>query len=280
MRTSTFLLMATVLCFTRAAFADEATGRADALFQEGRAAVRQGNWEKACPAFAESLKLDPAPGTRINLGECEERSGRLVAAFDLYERAARELSADDSRLPIARQRATAVDARIPRLVVPQGTVVRVDDDPTPKDGVLRIDPGRHVIVVIGSPERTVPITIVERERHAFDPNASPATSTPTRKVVGFTTAGVGLAAIATGLVFGGLALQKKNVVDGECDAAEICSQRGLDAKSDGSTMAMVSNVAVGVGVAALVVGVYLVLSTPKGGTPRAAADIGALRVHF
>jgi hypothetical protein len=63
---------------TRAASADSAA--AEALFREGRDAAKHGDLETACADFAESQRLDPAPGTLLNLAECEEKLGRVASA--------------------------------------------------------------------------------------------------------------------------------------------------------------------------------------------------------
>lgn len=271
--------VAWIVAMPRTAFADdESVKRADALFQEGRAAVREGNWEVGCPKFEESLRLDPAPGTRINLGECAERTGHLVAALDLYEQASRELAQDDRRLPLAKQRAQATDARIPRLVVPANVRVRIDDDPAQRTGELRLDPGRHTVVVTADGrERTTVVTLAEKERRTLEPEASPVAPTPaptsSTRIIGYTVGGAGLAALVTGLVFGGIVLHDKNVVDASCDKSNACSQEGLDAKREGRTFSAVSTVAVGVGLVALALGIYLVVSSPRSTAPRVASEV-------
>jgi hypothetical protein len=281
----------TVACFAllsmpRMAIADDSSvKRADALFQEGRAAVREGNWERGCPKFEESLRLDPAPGTRINLGECEERSGHLVAALELYEHASRELANDDRRLPLAKERIQAMEARIPRLVAPAGVQVRVDGDKTVQTGEMRLDPGRHVVVVIADGrERALVVTLVEKERRVLESElaaveaSTPASTTSKRELVGYTIGGVGLAALATGLLFGGLVLHDKSVVDARCDASNGCTHEGLDAKSEGRTFSTVSTIAVGAGLVALAAGIYLVVSSPR--TAPQQLGSGALHVRF
>src|SRR5262245_27095841 len=85
-----------------------AVQRADAAFQQGRAAARDGRWAEACAKFAESLQLDPAPGTTLNLAECEEKQGHLVRAFELLQQVARESPTDDRRLAFAKQRIEAL----------------------------------------------------------------------------------------------------------------------------------------------------------------------------
>src|SRR5690349_15059097 len=50
---------------------------ADALFEAGRAAAKRGDFKEACEKFAESERLDPAPGTVFNLAECHNSLGEI-----------------------------------------------------------------------------------------------------------------------------------------------------------------------------------------------------------
>src|SRR5262249_30460139 len=111
-----FLAIASALTAATAR-AQPQTSRADDLFQQGRADVRSGNWSAACPKFAESLRLEAAPGTRLNLAECEEKAGHLVRAVTLLHQAAAQLAESDQRRPFADERARAIEARIARIVV-------------------------------------------------------------------------------------------------------------------------------------------------------------------
>ncbi len=65
---------------------------AKAAFFEGRERMDEGDYEAACEAFSESQRLDPAPGTLLNLALCEERRERLATAHATYKAAA-ELAA-------------------------------------------------------------------------------------------------------------------------------------------------------------------------------------------
>lgn len=92
---------------------DKAT--AEILFNEGRAAAQQGKYELACEKLAESQRMDPAAGTLLNLGDCQERLGRTASAWATWlEAAASARSAGQGeREAHARQRAEAL---VPRLV--------------------------------------------------------------------------------------------------------------------------------------------------------------------
>jgi hypothetical protein len=63
---------------------DSAT--AEALFAAGREAIRRGDYQAACPMFAESNRLDPAVGTVLNLAICEEHLGQLASRLAALSR--------------------------------------------------------------------------------------------------------------------------------------------------------------------------------------------------
>jgi outer membrane protein assembly factor BamD (BamD/ComL family) len=70
------LLALPLLLLSAPARADES---AESLYQQGRDAAQAQNWELACKKFKESHDREPAPGTLLNLGDCEEHQSKLVA---------------------------------------------------------------------------------------------------------------------------------------------------------------------------------------------------------
>src|SRR5580692_11189003 len=71
---------------------------ADALFRKGREAAEKGDWATACPKFAESQRLDPAPGTLLNLADCEEHLGQLASAYEHFKTAVETMAPSDDRI--------------------------------------------------------------------------------------------------------------------------------------------------------------------------------------
>jgi hypothetical protein len=200
-------LLAAVAIVVATAPARPATGddrdvaTAEALFEAARQAVAQGNYASACPKFAESARLDPAAGAWLNLADCEERLGHLAAAWSAWHEGVALLPRDDERLAPARQRAQAIDKRLPRLVVKlspdsrRGARLRRDDvdlGTASFDIPLPLDPGRHSIQVEapGFAPSSSEITLAEGETRTIEialsaivPSTAPAptviaTSTP------------------------------------------------------------------------------------------------------
>ena len=136
---------------------------AQALFERGVADLEAGRLESACPALAESHRLDPHPGTLVALAECEAKADKIASAFGHYQDylgwvsrlspEQQERHAD--RVANARVQTDLLRPRIPTLTLvlpptaPRGLVVERDGVVLqgPALGVaLPIDPGEHVVV--------------------------------------------------------------------------------------------------------------------------------------
>lgn len=159
---------------------DDAT-LSQGLFQRGLDQMKSGSFEQACPAIAESYRLEPLPGTLFTLAECEAKAGLVASAVahygDYLEVFSRMAAADQSgqrkRPEIAASRRTALLARVPTLTVrlsdpAAATGMTVFRDQTrlgqPALGVpLPIDPGAHTVRLEtgGRPLVTLPIEIRE-----------------------------------------------------------------------------------------------------------------------
>jgi hypothetical protein len=279
---------------------------AEALFEAGRQAATRGDWATACPKFAESQRLDPAPGTLLNLADCEEHLGHLAAAWDAWHEAMSSLSPGDDRIGPARKRAAALDARIPRLTVrlaadaPPGASVHRDalELGAASLGVpLPVDPGAHVVRVdaAGHQPASTSVTLAEGESRVIDVSAGAAIATeppaaqpappapapppptaeappaapahPVLRTTGFVLGIAGLASLAAGGTTGALALAQKSTVQTHCPAPRGCDQTGLDAAQSGHTFATVSDVTFVAGGVLLVAGAALVLLYPARSAP-------------
>jgi hypothetical protein len=129
---------------------------AEALFQEGRRLMLAKRFAEACPKFEASVRLDPAPGTELNLADCYEQLGRFASAWGMFRQAADEArrAADADAEKIALERAAALEPRLSRLTIqpPKEAVpgLVVSRNGLPVDAALLgtpvpVDAGQHKI---------------------------------------------------------------------------------------------------------------------------------------
>lgn len=276
---------------------------AELLFREARKALDAGRTEEACSKFAESQRLDPAPGTLINLAACREKLGQLASAWETWQQALRTLPPQDERRPGVETRATALESRVPRLQIrlaggapADAKVVRdgIELGPAALGLPLPVDPGAHRVEVraAGRVTKSFEVTVAESETKELvveagaplpsepEPAAAPRSTppppqptTPAREpeagdaTLGWIVLGVGAAGIVVGSVAGLLAIQKKNEMEDDCTSAGggfECGDRGLAAADSGKTFATVSTIAFAVGAVGVGVGGYLLLSSDSG----------------
>jgi hypothetical protein len=189
------LQLAVAFAFSAEARADgDHKATAEALFNKGRDAAKRGDLATACAAFEESERLDPAPGTMFNLGDCEEKLGHLAAAWQWFQEASLKLPPSDKRRALVDARVAALEARLPRLAIrlapdaPEGTTITRDtiELRTASLGAsLPLDPGTHQVVVSapGHSERRIVVGIKEGEQKELVVGPGPATVVPPAAVV-------------------------------------------------------------------------------------------------
>jgi hypothetical protein len=291
-RTTSALLLASALLAPAQAWAgSKDTVAADALFRAGRKAMEARAYSDACPKFAESLRLDPAVGTLLNLAICEEKIGKLAEASAHFREVVAQLPPKDDRLPSARARLAEMEPRLSRL-----TVVRAPGEPDllaiSRDGVALGASGLGVATVVNAGDHEVTatapghadahlhVTIAEGERREIAVHAGPVVgalagpavgpddSASARRPAGFVLGGIGIATLGVGAVTGALTLGKAGIVKdpAHCDAALHCDPAGVAAAKAGGTLSVVSTVTILAGAAAATAGVVLVL-TSRGSAP-------------
>jgi hypothetical protein len=275
-------VIAAVLLSEGAAVAGDPAA-AEALFRAGRNALKRGDWDTACASFAKSQELDPAAGTALNLATCEERDGRLASAWQRLREALDLLPAGDDRLPLARQRLAELEPRVPHLTVrlAPGTPAdaRVLRDDVEVSGALLgfpqpIDPGRHVVVVVarGFEDRAYPIESTAGQSAELVVAAGARRATrlgeprSNRRTLGFVAGGVGVSAVALGIVTGLTVIQRAEERRSLCPCltmVALANAHSIDA--NGNLLSAISTTAFVVGAVGLATGAYLVLTSPEDG---------------
>lgn len=273
------------------AFASPETDRAEALYTNGKDAMARGDFTTACSLLAESLALDPAVGTMLNLATCEERSGKVVSALTHFRTARAQLAKDDFRIAFADEHIRALSLRVAHLVLrapsPREPELRILRDgvavpPALLDVAVEVDPGRHVVVVERRHASPARIDLELREGEAKVVELPPKGAAPEARETGevattttgptplaYVFGGIGLAGVVTGTVFGLVAMNAASNYRAHCTAGE-CDPEGLSAASAGRTASVVSPVAFALGAVGLGVGVTLFFAT-RGTKARAAS---------
>lgn len=126
---------------------------ARALFVDGVAQARAGNFERAADYFRRAHELRPAPGVAYNFASALVRLGRLVEASELLHWVMRHDGTTPEMRAAAGVTVAQIDARVARLRVtltgaPDEVSLMLDDRPLELAalGVLvPVDPGRHVV---------------------------------------------------------------------------------------------------------------------------------------
>ena len=128
---------------------------AQILWEEGRDHAREGDFESACPKFAESQRLDPQLGTLMNLADCYSRIGKVASSWAKFVEAAEMAkSRQDPREEEARKRAAELEPKLVRfeLVVKEpvaGMTVFRGDEPMAEamwGTAVPVDPGTFTVI--------------------------------------------------------------------------------------------------------------------------------------
>src|SRR5688572_4969186 len=157
------------------AVAQDNSAAAEALYNEGVAALDKGDFDTACDKLGESNRLQPAPGTKLSWAKAEMSRGKVAAAWALYGEVRDNPGAPpkgNDRRAEALERLEELEPRLPWLTLrlaegaPADTIAVVGKLELGAPGFgtkIPIDPGAHVVVVSapGRETRSYPITMTE-----------------------------------------------------------------------------------------------------------------------
>jgi hypothetical protein len=275
---------------------------AETLFFTGRGMMEAGRYAEAAVKLAESYRLDPTPGTLLNLAVCHQKIGKLASAGGEFRQAIADAkrAGRADREELAAAAVAEIEPELPWLSIEVPADVRVAGLEITRNGLpiapaawateLPVDPGQVEIVAHapGYKPHTQTVSIAKRqhlvvriERLELAPVVSaPQRGWSSRRTTGFVVGAVGVASIGVGLASGLTAIAKRKDSDGACpvfDGDRRCSQAGVDAMSSARTWSWVSDVAVGVGVISLATGAWLFVT---GGRAQEAPRTGAIQWHL
>jgi hypothetical protein len=272
----------------------ETAAAAQALFVEGRRLVIDGRYLEGCAKLEQSQRLDPAPGTQINLADCYEKSGRLASAWLAFH----DASASAQRIGRldwanqARERAQGLELRVPHLTI-------VVDDASPglavrRDGALvesstlgspvPVDPGAYEVAAFAPLRRPWSTrVVVEASTHVvlhvpvlaeecLVPPKVPAIVVarpkapigPIERTIALGLAAVAVVPIALGSYFGVVAITRNDQATVLCPTPSRCTApQAIGLIEQARRNATAANVAFGVGAVLFASAGGLFLLAPK-----------------
>jgi len=248
--------LAAALLLAPAAFAQDETQpsrpltadeRARELYLRGDRLYAEGSYDEAVVAFEKAYELSQRPALLYDMANALERLGR-------YEEALRRLQ---DYVPYApEQQRSTVLKRIRSLEARAEEQRRRDGDAAPP---APASPGNPA----GSPEMRGPGEPAPPAPPPYEPAPSPP-------ILGYAIGGAGIASIGLGVIFGISASSARSDAEDQCvsdGSGTYCPKAVEGLLSDADSRALVADIALGVGLVAVGVGAYLVLThDPEAGT--------------
>jgi hypothetical protein len=281
--------------------------QAKTLFDEGRKLADAAKWQEACDTFARSYALDPAIGTELNIGDCQEHLGHLAIAWHMFDDAAKKDS-DPDRVKYAHGRAATLAPKLAAVMIKLpdpgavGLVVKVAGSPVPPAAEITtmVDPG-DVAIEVTAPGRAADTRTIHAsagQTLAVDfgaaasapPPSETVSATPSKEhrlhsrvVIAETITAVGGAGVVTGVVLGLVARSKYNgAFPSHCMNTDkpICDPAGLSTTTSAITLANVGTVFAIAGVGAMIAGGVVYFTAPKEivVTPTASGQGGGISI--
>jgi hypothetical protein len=270
---------------------------AEQLFLEARELAKTGQHRAACPKFAESMRLDPAIGTQLNLGDCYEQLGKTASAWICFHDAeiAARRAGQENRVKVASERARALEPRLSRIAIEvrgavaelAGLAITRDAQPVAAaqwSSEVPVDPGAHLITASARGKTPWEKWLDVREEGAVyrvtipalrdAPRASARAGTGQR-ALGFVVGGLGLGGLALGAALGALALDHNADSKNFClpESPNRCASEGIALRDSAIAYGNGSTAALALGAALVVSGVIVVVTAPRS-SKEARAEVG------
>ncbi len=266
---------------------------AEALFKRARTMMDQGNRADACPMFAESYRLDAAPGTLLNIAECHRLEGKTATAWGEFLETAREFRRrnDERRAVFADGEAKKLEpelayVRLSMVDPPEGLTILRGGISSTKDSLgakLPIDPGPQVLKLEAPGKLPIDVPFTAKPKDLTNVLLPPLADKPPepeptvvskpisgRMIAGLTTGAFGIAAGLAGGVTTGFAWSKRTELEDTCPNKRSCSS---ETYAEAELFANLTNVLFATGAAAFTVGLVIVLTEP--GDEEAASEAGS-----
>lgn len=292
----------------RAEEATDTAALARELFDQGRLLVEARDYEKACPKFAESYRLNPGGGTLLNLAVCHELQGKTATAWAEFQDALRIARRDDraDRQALAEEHLAVLGPKLSRLRVVVPEAARAKGLTIHRNGVLLgeaawgvavpVDPGEQSIEITAPHKRSSRQSVVvtesgETREISIAPLAdAPVSKAPpperpppprsdeqsdgtSQRLWGGVLAGAGVVGFGVGTYLSIRAVGLKGDANDACPDPQRCAPSAV---ADSRSAVQLADVSTGVFVTSAVlagVGAYLFFTAPSARTPRPAVGV-------
>lgn len=228
--------------------------RARELFVKGDTAYAEGRYEEALGAFEEALELSGRPQLLFNISNALERLGRLTEAVDALEKYIASGKAHDK--DVIQKRLVNLKKRVEEQKKEEA---KLREEEAKKQRELE-EKQRAEAAARAKNEPSNP----ESPKSSSPPPEEPSRALPIALIA------TGGAAVATGVVFGILALGARSDAENACSGA-LCNSDARDPLDREKTFGLVADLSVLGGLALAGVGTYLFVKSS--GTPKARGSL-------
>lgn len=142
---------------------------AEALFQDGRRLMNEGNLAEGCAKLEQSQRADPQVGTLLNVAVCHEQMGRTASAWAEFLDAEAQANrlAQAERAAFAHEGAQRLEGQLSKLVLrtdqkTRGLTIVLDGKPFDASMLntpLPVDPGEHHLEASAPNKKTLNLTL-------------------------------------------------------------------------------------------------------------------------
>jgi hypothetical protein len=293
---SAALVSALLLAAAPVAAGPQDQAAAVALFQEARKLAAAGDYEHACPKFAEAQRLFPTAGTLLSLGDCYERAGKLASAWGAFKQA--EITArnggDVERQEEGARRALKLEGALSKLTITvagasgAGIEVRRDGDVVGAGQwgtAVPVDPGHHVVEVTAPGRQkwttkvqvapggaSVAVSVPELPPEKAQDSPGQGSGWGAQRIAGVTVGAAGVVGLVMGALFGAQAISKNKESKQNCSPTDpnFCNDTGVAVRFEAQKWASASTAGIVIGGAALAGGIVLFATASSAKKPDAA----------
>jgi tetratricopeptide (TPR) repeat protein len=226
-------------------YRSRADRRARALYLQGDRHYAAARYARALAAFTKAYRLSKRELLLYNMANACERMGRLTEAIKHLETYSASIEDDPDELDRITARVRALRRELGDDPASMSEARPDEQPPAPAS-----TPAAPPLTEAGKAPRGDAVVAT---------SVTPHDSGRGRRIAGYSLLGVGAAGLATGVVFGVLALNSRQDAEDRCEAG-FCTGEARGPQQQYRTRALAADIAFGAAAVSAAVGTYLVLT--------------------